>query len=708
MGARGAPWEYRTGVEKGLNLPAPPIPVLRNGGRAGHPEQSAFHPVYPCAMARLLLALLLLILPLGALAHAQPDGFGFGEQTVGPPGMGDPVLTLSASVNKPIASPGDRLVIAVVMDLVPGWHVWPNKPEPVPGLRGLTQIPTVVSVTLAEASPDGAALIGPTQYPIVHATRFDASFGQGTQIVEIKVYEGRAVAFVPVILSQDAPLGDLTFKVSLDYQACDDNECLMPGEDSATVRVSVMSLADAAAATASGGPGASPALFEGFDPAGFGAIAAGQTQAGSSSNTWEFTDFGLNLKFSTDGLLGLLAMLAIAAVGGFLLNLTPCVLPVIPIKIMGLSKSAANKKKTAVLGIIMSLGVVAFWIGIGAAISFIAGFDAISTLFQTGWFAILVGVVIGVMGLGMFGLFTIKLPQAVYRVNPRHDTPHGSFLFGVMTAVLSTPCTAPFMGSAAAWAATQDAGITLAVFGAIGAGMALPYLVLSLNPKWVKKVPKTGPASELVKQVMGILMIAVAVFFLGTGLAPFLSKPTSPPFQAFWWVVAAIVAAGGLWLAYKTFKITKNGPKRAVFGVVGIGLAAVGVLTAAKITDHGPVAWVYYTPDAMARAKADGQVVITDFTAEWCLNCKTLEAGVLHRDDVAALLNSDWSVAFKVDLTGDNPDGQALLKHYGQVAIPTLAIEGPGVSSPIVFNAYTPGQVIQAINRARGTVAPRP
>lgn len=650
-------------------------------------------------MPRLLLALLLLVLPILPRAAAQPDGFGFGEDQAAMPGMGGSVLALSAQVNKPIASPGDRLVIAVIMDIQPGWHTWPNKPEPVPGLRGLLQVPTVITATLTDGSPDGIATVGPTQYPEIHTAPFDASAGQGTpQIVEIKVYEGRAIAFVPVILAQDAPLGDLTFNIKLDYQACDDKECLFPGEEFATVTVGVKTLEEAAAQP----PGTDAGIFAKFDPAGFDAIAEGQTQA-TTSNTWELNDFGLNLKFSTDGAMGLGAMLAVAAVGGFLLNLTPCVLPVIPIKIMGLSKSSDNKKKTAVLGIIMSLGVVAFWIGIGAAISFIAGFDAISTLFQTGWFAIIVGVVIGVMGLGMFGLFTIKLPQAVYMVNPRHDTPHGSFLFGVMTAVLSTPCTAPFMGSAAAWAATQDAGITLAVFGAIGAGMALPYLVLSLNPKWVKKVPRTGPASELVKQVMGILMLAVAVFFLGTGLAPFLSKPTSPPFQAYWWAVAAIVAAGGLWLAFKTFKITKKPANRAFFGLTGVALAALGVFVAIKITDHGPIAWVYYTPDAMQQAKTEGQVIVTDFTAEWCLNCKTLEAGVLHRDEVASLLNSDSVVPLKVDLTGTNPDGQALLKHYRQVAIPTLAIEGPGLDAPIVLNAYTPAQVIDAINRARGS-----
>ena len=665
-------------------------------------------PTHPPTPRILLLLAILLGVVLASPASAQfgsDDPFG-GGQMAGPPGSAPSVVEVSAFANKTVASPGDQLAIAVVLDMAETWHVWPNKPEPVPGVEGLTQVPTEVTVSFA-AGDEARAVLGPVQYPEIHEVRFDASFGAGTQIVPIKVYEGRAIAFVPVVIPEAAALGDLVFTIDVSYQACDDSTCLQPDGTTLEITLPIVPLEEAAAAT--GPDDATLGLFAGFDSSVLARVAAGEFVGLGSSNDWTFTDFGLNLSLSTDGVLGFAAMLLVAAIGGFLLNLTPCVLPVIPIKIMGLSKSAGDKKKTAMLGLIMALGVVGFWIAIGAAISFISGFDAISSLFQTGWFAIIVGLVIGIMGLGMFGLFTVKLPQAVYMVNPRHDTAHGSFLFGVMTAILSTPCTAPFMGSAAAWAATQNAGITMGVFAAIGAGMALPYLILSLNPAWVKKVPKTGPASELVKQVMGIFMIAVAVFFLGTGLAPFLSEPTSPPFQAYWWGVAALVAAAGLWMAVQTFRISKKFPARVVFGAAGLLLAGAGFFAAAKVTDHGPVAWVYYTPEAMEQAQADGKIIVVDFTAEWCLNCKTLEATVLHSDAIAALLNSDAVVALKVDLTGENPDGQALLRSYGQVAIPALAIEGPGTTErgPIVFNAYTPGQVSGAIEAARGRVAAR-
>src|ERR1043165_5451593 len=151
---------------------------------------------------------------------------------------------------------------------------------------------------------------------------------------------------------------------------------------------------------------------------------------------------------------------------------------------------------------------------------------------------------VALMALGMLGLFTFQLPQWVYRFNPQHGSTAGSFFFGVLTAVLSTPCTAPFMASAMASATKLSTPWILTTFASIGVGMALPYLVLSAYPKWLAKVQRTGPASELVKQVMGLLMLGVAVFFLGSGLDPLTREPIDLPVRWHWWIVAGIVVAG--------------------------------------------------------------------------------------------------------------------------------------------------------------------
>ena len=143
----------------------------------------------------------------------------------------------------------------------------------------------------------------------------------------------------------------------------------------------------------------------------------------------------------------------------------------------------------------MMLGVLSLWLSLGIAIALVSGFTATNQLFQYPAFTIGLGLFIGIMAIGMGGLFSIRLPNAVYMFNPKHDSWYGSFMFGIMTAVLSTPCTAPFMGAAAAWAATQAPILTLTVFGSIGFGMAAPYLVLAAYPQLVDKMPRAGAAS---------------------------------------------------------------------------------------------------------------------------------------------------------------------------------------------------------------------
>jgi thiol:disulfide interchange protein len=241
------------------------------------------------------------------------------------------------------------------------------------------------------------------------------------------------------------------------------------------------------------------------------------------------------------------------------------------------------------------------------------------------------------------------------------------------------------------------------VFGAIGVGMAMPYLLLSAKPSLVKRMPRTGPASELVKQVMGLLMIAVAVFFMGPPIAGWANTPPDPVSRGYWWLVGAFGIVAGGWLLYRTIKITRKPLNRAVFGTVGALIVAASAGVAVILSSHGPINWVYYTPQRFAEAVKEGNVVVIDFTAEWCLNCKALESAVLHQPRVYNVLNGDGVVAIKVDITGDNPDGKAKLQELKWVGIPLLAIYGPGLSEPVKYDNYTPDQVLEAIERARGS-----
>ncbi|MEX2219119.1 MAG: thioredoxin family protein [Phycisphaerales bacterium] len=610
---------------------------------------------------------------------------GLLSLVLGPAAMaqeGGPV-TVEVKAAKAAVVPGDQFAVAVIFVQDHGWHIHPARPVPPAGVDPKSLFPTKVGIAKSEIVESWPPQWPPTVEAMV-------AVGPNGEAVPYRVHEGRTVVYIPVQVSPKAIAGTrLKLTIAISYQACNDRSCLLLDEFTRDMELPVVSIEEAAAM-----PRASADDdFARFDPTGF--------QGGAASKRISFNAFGLAFELDASGA-GFVLLLMVAALGGFLLNLTPCVLPVVPLKVMGLAAAAGNPARCLLLGTVMSLGVVAFWLAIGAAIAFISGFTAINSLFQTPWFSLGVGVFIALMAVGMLGAYVIQLPQAVYLFNPRHESVPGSFLFGIMTAVLSTPCTAPFMGSAAAWAATQPSTITLATFSAIGAGMALPYLILSAFPGLVSRIPRTGPASELVKQIMGLLLVAVAIFFLGTGLDPLLREPIDPPFRFFWWIIAGVAVGAMLWLMYRAYQITRSPVRRAAWTVFAMLFAAVSVMVARAFTDRGPIPWVGFTPERLAEAQSQGKVAVLDFTAEWCLNCKALEATVLHRSEIVALMKHEGVAPLKVDLTGPNIPGKQKLKEMGWVGIPLLVFYGPGLAEPIKYDMYTPEMVRQAIIRAAG------
>lgn len=674
----------------------------------------------------------------GPNAGAGDDTGGKQPETPGDPLASTPGITVQKSpkdgANLPFLSsrtkvrltvhaarlkltPGAEAPVAVVFDHDPGFHVHTNEPKlPADVAKSLQIAPTQVEVM--SAGPGVTAHAGFIAWPKPHTIAF-AITGEP---IDYPVFSGRAVVYLPVTVAADAKPGKAPLKLTVHYQACDDRTCKMTAIDDVTIPFEIVS-ADVAAKAGASGAAADAPLFKDFPIEVWAKLRSGEQPA----ELVKFDVFGYAFTIDVSSGAGVALLLLVAALGGMLLNFTPCVLPVIPLKIMGLAQTAGHRGRTFALGLTMSVGIVAFWAALGGVIaataaaiarataagenaSDVGGITSSNQLFQYPAFTIGVGVIIAVMAIGMCGLFTIGLPKWVYRINPKHDTFVGSFLFGIMTAVLSTPCTAPFMGAAAAWATKQSAATTLTTFGVIGLGMALPYAVLTAFPKLVEKMPRTGPASELIKQVMGGLMLAAAAFFIGSGLSGALVEAPDPPSKLYWWLVFGISAATGLWLGYRTFAITKKTVNRLTYAGVGMVIVLVSIGGARATVSTGPIDWVYYTPERFEKAIAEGQVVVMDFTAEWCLNCKALETSVLHRKAIATLLNSDGVAPIKVDITGNNPLGNAMLKKADRVAIPLLVVyappgDGKTGSEPIeVFKSdfYTVQQVLDAVAKAQG------
>jgi thiol:disulfide interchange protein len=585
----------------------------------------------------------------GALSASAFGQFGgFGEV---------PQVEVSAIVDRAEVEPGGQAVIAVVMDHGEVLHSWPAAVQDVlpPEIAAFA---IRAEVALGEVAVVG--VVGPVQWPEPKLAPVPNVSGEGPATVEVPTYKGRAIAYVPLLIAADAAEGEYVVPVSVQLQACDDAQCYMPQNELVEVSFAVTS------SPAVAEPGED---FAGFDASVFAAIAAGDgvasqgTAADAAAESVPATDQGAaassGVKFlgivalpSGDSGLLIWALIAGGLVGGFVLNLTPCVLPVIPIKVMTLTQHAGESRGRAfVLGLWMFVGVVAFWSVLSLPVLLLEGFADPSQLFGYWYVTAGIGVLIFVMSFGLMGKFNISLPQKAYMVNPKADSASGSFLFGVMTAVLGLPCFGFIVGALlpAASASGASGFATASVFVSMGVGMGAPYLVLAAYPKLVSRVPKTGPASDLVKQVMALLLMGAGAYFVGAGMLALVAEMPFLGRVLHWWAVAGFVVAAGVWLVWRTVRITNASPvPTGAFTLVALLLSGSGVWVAMNQTSSAESRWTTeqellstlrggyttagwnpYSPEVASLAMESGKVVVMDFTAEWCLNCKALKAAVL-------------------------------------------------------------------------------
>ncbi len=581
--------------------------------------------------------------------------------------------------------PGALVPIAIQVDINHGWHMWPVESQARSVVGASVFEGAIFSTLTLQATPtqtnaaNHPVTLSGTQWPLPVGAPID--FGDGKQT--LAVYEGSFVVFAAIQVGADAKNGALPFTLILNFQSCNDTSCLAPAEIEIPIQLQVDS---AAAVVAPSG------VFTQF------AVSQliSETPSMPVQDDVEFDFFGTKFNVNPSGS-GFAVLLIVAFLGGMLLNFTPCVLPIIPLKIMSLSQSAGNRSKCFLLGVVMSLGVVSFWLGLGVLVGGVSGFSAANQLFQYPAFTIGLGIFIAIMAVGMAGFFSVGLPTWVYAIEPKHDSFVGTFIFGIMTAVLSTPCTAPLMGAAAGWAASSGSTLTvLIVFGCIGAGMATPYFILSTFPQFVSRMPRTGQASDLVKQVMGILLLAAAIFFIGAGLNGLLPTPT----KAHWWLIGITGSLAGVWLLWRTWRITKKTSFRLIFSSISIVLVLLSVGVSAALGEGSKINWIPYSSAALAQAKASDKIIVLDFTAEWCLNCKVLEKAVLNHDSVAEVLTQSNVATIKVDITNRMSEGWNVLHDYDRVSIPLLVIQDAKGKVFFISDAYTRGQVIDAIQNA--------
>jgi len=449
-----------------------------------------------------------------------------------------------------------------------------------------------------------------------------------------------------------------------------------------------------------------------------GLVVFAQQPNGDDRAAWQITGAPLVSGPRSTQTHGIFKFLLFGFLGGFILNLMPCVLPVISLKIFGFVQQAGqSRQKIFHSGIAFTLGIFAWFIALAVLLIALKGAGRDLTWggfqFTNPYFVLVLSVIVLVFALNLFGVFEVSLPQSVTRsllsTSERKDL-LGSFFQGVFATVLATPCTAPFLGTALGFAFTQSAVIILAMFVAVAAGMSAPYLLLSAQPAWLRFLPKPGPWMVHVKQFMGFLLLATLLFLL------YVLGAQRGLEGAIWASCFLLVISVACWMKGAFVVPTATAMKRIVvlvlmlLLVIGSGVYFIGgKFQSAKIasTDsqvHGD--WQPFTPERLQSELEQGRTVFVDFTAAWCLTCKFNEASVLEAQDVREAFQRHGIVKLKADWTNGDPVITKLLKQFGRPGVPLYVLYPAKNEEPIVFpEVLTKGMILDKLETVARRVA---
>ncbi|HEV7928029.1 MAG TPA: protein-disulfide reductase DsbD domain-containing protein [Verrucomicrobiae bacterium] len=398
---------------------------------------------------------------------------------------------------------------------------------------------------------------------------------------------------------------------------------------------------------------------------------------------------------------GVLAtMLGFAFLGGLILNIMPCVLPVIALKILSFVKQSGEKP-----GRVRNLGLV---YGLGVLVSFLILAALAIGVQQAGGLAnwgdlfrrhpnvqLALTVLVTLIALNLFGLFEITLSSratgAASELASRQGFP-GAFFNGALATILATPCTAPFLGVALAFALAQSATVIVLFFLTVGIGFAFPFVLLCAQPRWMGWLPKPGAWMEKFKIAMGFPMLATAFWLLWLS--------ANDESAVLWLGLFLVVLALAAWMWGEFVqRATRRQALAAVLCLVLVVLDYSFVLGG----HSSQIVWQPWSPQAVEAAQRAGHPVLVDFTAKSCLTCQLNKATGLEIDSTRAKLQQIGAVAFVADYTRDDPAIGEVLRHYDRAGVPLVLVYSKDVTKrPEVLPTFplTPSDVLKALDEA--------
>jgi suppressor for copper-sensitivity B len=401
----------------------------------------------------------------------------------------------------------------------------------------------------------------------------------------------------------------------------------------------------------------------------------------------------------------LVVMLGLALLGGLILNLMPCVLPVLSIKLLSAISHGGRARGAIRISFLASAAGIlfSFMILAGAALALKAAGMAVGwgIQFQQPLFLSVMALVVTLFACNLLGWFEVPLPAwlgGLAEAGAGHGLA-GHFLTGTFATVLATPCSAPFLGTAVGFALARGATEILLIFAALGLGLALPYLAVATFPGLAGRLPRPGPWMVVLRRILGLALAGTALWLLSVLAAQV--------------GVAAAVLAGVLLLALGLLLFLGNRLRGSVLAasVSALALAAVALPSGFGATarpESAPTAvtagdWRPLDPREIARLVAAGKVVFVDVTADWCLTCQVNKKLVLEDDDVAERLGGDAVVTMRGDWTLPSDEITDYLTGFGRYGIPFNIVFGPGApEGRLLPELLTVATVLEALDAAAG------
>ena len=620
--------------------------------------------------------------PGGKLFGGKSDGLGLGS---GPKNAATAIVVSARFTTTSAGKPGQLLVSAKI---AAGWHIYSITQKPGGPLRTKISLNPSSDYRLTgefQASPAPEKKTQPEAF----------------KDLIVETHEGTVTWAAPIELAPGVDPVKLKIEGTVQIQACDATSCYEP--ESYVFAAALGTGVVLAESLPSPGP-AAPQAEERRE------TFSAESLQRSISETHEEKSVATILLFGF--------------LGGLILNLMPCVLPVIGLKVLSFIEQSGHDRKTAfTLNVWYSLGLLSvFWVlAILAVTPQKLGWGQ---LFQYPAFDVVMTALVFTMALSFLGVWEFPIPGFVGRGTAQELAQQegfaGAFSKGVVTTILATPCTGPYLGTALGLLLKQPPLVVFAAFTSMGLGMASPYLLIGAFPELIRFLPRPGVWMDTFKQVMGFVLLGTVVFLFTFMKASYIVPTIGLLFAlwfACWWVARTpgtaefgaksrtwlqAVAIGGVAWIFMFPGIQNLVPpsyRDSRWAISGLHDVMLSRLDKGKATDWQP----FTTRTAFERLVNSGNTVLVDFTADWCTTCKTLESLYLNDVEVRDAAKRNGVIKLKADWTDGDPEVSAMLELVaGSKHVPVVAIFPAGKpNQPIRFlDGYTKSSLLEALRQA--------